>query len=202
MRRVFSLRVCSLTLIVAATLAAALTLGLTATPSLTSDPAWAGLVDTATVPAPRQPALDITALQAQRLAQLQRRSQAVSVQLAVLAAIEAERLAELGYDPETATTPQQIARQMMQTWYGWGDDEFACFDKIITQESGWRWDAKNRSSGAYGIPQAKPGGKMASAGADWKTNPVTQIKWALGYVKQRYGTPCAASRFKNARGWY
>jgi hypothetical protein len=97
---------------------------------------------------------------------------------------------------------RDIARQMMLSMYGWDDTQFACFDKIITQESGWNVSATNRSSGAYGIPQALPGSKMATAGADWQTNPATQIKWALGYVQGRYSTPCGAWSFKSAHGWY
>lgn len=97
---------------------------------------------------------------------------------------------------------RDIARQMMLSMYGWGDDQFTCFDKIITQESGWNVSATNRSSGAYGIPQALPGSKMATAGADWQTNPATQIKWALGYVQGRYSTACGAWAFKSAHGWY
>lgn len=146
--------------------------------------------------------IDIEGLLAQRDAQLQRRSAAVEVRLAGLAAIERERILQLGYDPETATTPQEIARQMMANRYSWGDDEFACYDRIITQESRWQWDADNPRSSAYGIPQALPGSKMASAGADWRTNPATQITWGLGYVKQRYGTPCKALSFKRGHGWY
>jgi len=102
-------------------------------------------------------------------------------------------------DPGSA---RDIARQMMLSMYGWGDSEFTCFDKIITQESGWHVSATNKSSGAYGIPQALPGSKMATAGADWQTNPATQIKWALGYVQGRYATPCGAWSFKSAHGWY
>jgi hypothetical protein len=102
----------------------------------------------------------------------------------------------------SATDPREIARQMMLSMYGWGDSEFGCFDNIIMHESKWSITATNPSSGAYGIPQALPGSKMATAGADWKTNPATQIKWALGYVKARYSTPCGAWSFKSAHGWY
>ena len=69
-------------------------------------------------------------------------------------------------------------------------------------ESGWRWNAENPSSGAYGIPQALPGSKMASAGADWQTNPATQIEWGLGYIRDVYGSPCGAWGFKQSHGWY
>jgi hypothetical protein len=75
---------------------------------------------------------------------------------------------------------------------GFGLDQFPCLDKLWAKESGWNYRAMNRGSGAYGIPQALPGKKMASAGADWKTNPATQIKWGLGYIKGRYKSPCGA----------
>ena len=82
---------------------------------------------------------------------------------------------------------------------GFGIDQFPCLDRLWDHESGWNHRATNSGSGAYGIPQAYPGSKMASAGADWRTNPATQIKWGLGYVKGRYGTPCGAwSRFQSA----
>jgi Transglycosylase SLT domain len=75
---------------------------------------------------------------------------------------------------------------------GFGLDQFPCLDKLFTKESHWNPLAQNKSSGAYGIPQALPGSKMAKIGADWQTNPVTQINWGLSYIKGRYGTPCAA----------
>jgi hypothetical protein len=81
---------------------------------------------------------------------------------------------------------------------GFGIDQFACLNKLWDKESGWNYKATNRGSGAYGIPQAYPGNKMSSAGSDWKTNPATQIKWGLGYIKGRYDTPCGAwSHFQN-----
>ena len=70
------------------------------------------------------------------------------------------------------------------------------------RESLWNPRADNPTSSAYGIPQALPGSRMASEGADWKTNPATQIKWGLKYVAERYGTPCSAWSFKAAHGWY
>lgn len=145
---------------------------------------------------------DIAQLQAQREALMARRSVAVEVRLGTLTALEKQKIAALGYDPETATTPREIARQMMLNKYGWGEDQFTCYDAIIMRESRWNPYADNPHSSAYGIPQALPGRKMASAGADWRTNPATQIKWGLGYVKQRYGTPCGAWGFKRAHGWY
>ena len=138
------------------------------------------------------------------------KADARSAQLSVQADLISQAASELkaqeqrksqGYDP-TTTDPREIARQLMATTYGWGDAQFQCFDNIIMHESKWSITATNPTSGAYGIPQALPGSKMATAGADWKTNPATQIKWALGYVKARYSTPCGAWSFKSAHGWY
>ncbi|MGD0604569.1 MAG: lytic transglycosylase domain-containing protein [Streptosporangiaceae bacterium] len=78
---------------------------------------------------------------------------------------------------------------------------FGCLLDIWNRESGWRYDAEN-PSGAYGIPQALPGSKMASAGADWQTDPATQIRWGLGYIKNVYGNPCSAWAFEEANGYY
>jgi len=86
---------------------------------------------------------------------------------------------------------------------GFGIAQFPCLEKLWDHESGWNHRAENRSSGAYGIPQAYPGSKMASVGADWRTNPATQIKWGLGYVKGRYDTPCGAwSNFQSNGSYY
>ena len=97
--------------------------------------------------------------------------------------------------------PRTIAKALLPE-FGFGADQFACLDSLYMGESGWRVDADNPSSSAYGIPQALPGSKMASAGADWATNPVTQIRWGLGYIQDRYGTPCGAWSFKQGHGWY
>ena len=83
-----------------------------------------------------------------------------------------------------------------------GSAQFACLDPLWQHESGWWYRAENRSSGAYGIPQALPGTKMASAGSDWRTNPITQVKWGLGYISGRYGSACRAWSFWRANGWY
>ena len=85
---------------------------------------------------------------------------------------------------------------------GWDETQFACLDALWSRESGWRVNASNGSSGAYGIPQALPGSKMASVGADWETNPTTQITWGLNYITGRYGTPCDAWAHFQARHWY
>lgn len=101
-------------------------------------------------------------------------------------------------DPGTA---QAIAYSMVLE-RGWGDGEFACLVALWNRESGWRVNAYNAGSGAYGIPQSLPGNKMASAGADWETNPATQISWGLGYIGGRYGSPCGAWDHSQSRGWY
>ncbi len=108
--------------------------------------------------------------------------------------------------PETppvvpAGDAQQIAHDMLRQ-RGWGEDQFSCLVSLWNRESGWRTTAGNRHSGAYGIPQALPGSKMASAGPDWQTNPATQITWGLGYISGRYGTPCGAWSSFQSKGWY
>ena len=100
-----------------------------------------------------------------------------------------------GEDPRSLAKPLVAAR-------GWGDSEFQCLVALWNRESHWNPYAKNASSGAYGLPQALPGSKMASAGADWQTNPVTQINWGLGYIAGRYGRPCSALAHSNSVGWY
>jgi hypothetical protein len=97
-------------------------------------------------------------------------------------------------------TAKSIAYQMM-TSFGFPTSEFGCLDNLWTRESGWIYDAEN-ASGAYGIPQSLPGSKMASAGADWQTNPATQIRWGLGYIQSVYGNPCAAWNFELANNYY
>ncbi|MEO6826407.1 MAG: hypothetical protein ABI255_09010 [Microbacteriaceae bacterium] len=86
--------------------------------------------------------------------------------------------------------------------YGWGADQFNCLVRLWNQESGWRADAYNTSSGAYGIPQSLPDYKMSSAGSDWRTNGHTQIDWGLGYINGRYGSPCGAWAHEVSNNWY
>ena len=102
----------------------------------------------------------------------------------------------------TSPADAQATARAMISGYGWGDDQFGCLVSLWQKESGWNYQAYNRSSGAYGIPQALPGSKMGSAGADWQTNPATQIAWGLGYISGRYGTPCGAWGHSQSTGWY
>jgi hypothetical protein len=97
-------------------------------------------------------------------------------------------------------SPQQIAKAMLGS-FGWSSSQFSCLDPLWAHESGWSVTAEN-PSGAYGIPQALPGSKMASAGANWQTSAATQIKWGLEYIKNTYGSPCAAWAHEEATGWY
>jgi hypothetical protein len=85
---------------------------------------------------------------------------------------------------------------------GFDLQQFACLEKLWQKESSWNEKARNKSSGAYGIPQSLPASKMASAGGDYLTNPATQIKWGLGYIKDRYNTPCSAWGHSQSHNWY
>lgn len=104
----------------------------------------------------------------------------------------------INVDPSSA---QGIAKTLLAQ-RGMGDDQFSCLVQMWDNESGWRVNAQNSSTGAYGIPQALPGSKMAAYGADWQTNPKTQILWGLAYIQGRYGTPCQAWASWQAQGWY
>jgi hypothetical protein len=119
----------------------------------------------------------------------------------------AERAAQTGPVPYTGTIPASCqsfsgSREIgcaLMIKAGFGFDEFSCLNKLWDHESGWNYKATNRSSGAYGIPQAYPGSKMSSAGADWRISPATQIEWGLGYIKGRYDSPCGAwNHFQDA----
>ncbi len=107
--------------------------------------------------------------------------------------------------PSTSIMTPDEARadaRVQMVGYGWGDDQFSCLNSLWNRESGWRVQAQNPWSGAYGIPQALPGEKMASAGLDWRTNGSTQISWGLSYIDARYGDPCGAWGHSEQTGWY
>lgn len=101
-------------------------------------------------------------------------------------------------DPGTA---QAIAYDMVMA-RGWSATEYDCLVALWNRESHWNVYAHNPSSGAYGIPQAVPGDKMASVASDWATNAETQIIWGLGYIAGRYQTPCGAWGHSERQGWY
>ncbi len=115
------------------------------------------------------------------------------------------RVVTVGTAPAAGTpdagTAMAIALTMV-TARGWGTAEYDCLVALWNKESRWNVYAHNARSGAYGIPQALPGTKMATAGADWATNPATQITWGLGYIEARYATPCGAWAHSQRVGWY
>jgi hypothetical protein len=97
--------------------------------------------------------------------------------------------------------PRAVGR-LLAADRGWSGEQFGCLNLLWTKESGWRWNADNPGSDAYGIPQALPGSKMSSAGSDWASNPATQITWGLQYISARYGSPCAAWAHSRSVNWY
>ena len=128
-------------------------------------------------------------------------SQPLSATGSTSAAMGGSTTAVVAAAPPNPGTAQSIAYNMLSS-FGWSPGTyFSCLNNIWTRESGWRYNAEN-ASGAYGIPQALPGSKMATAGADWMTDPTTQIKWGLGYIQSRYGDPCSAWSFWQAHGYY
>jgi flagellar biosynthesis GTPase FlhF len=102
---------------------------------------------------------------------------------------------------ELEGTPKEIAFNLLDN-HGWSESQFSCLDKLWTKESRWKVNADNPTSSAYGIPQALPGKRMAAYGADWRTNPVTQIKWGLDYIEDAHGSPCEAWAHSKAKNWY
>jgi len=106
---------------------------------------------------------------------------------------------------EMARTPdgaKQVAEIILTEEYGFGESQFACLDSLWTRESHWNYKAHNYRSGAHGIAQALPAEKMSVVGTDWRTNPVTQIRWGIRYITMRYDTPCKAWSFFKSRNYY
>ncbi|MEU3979580.1 transglycosylase SLT domain-containing protein [Streptomyces sp. NPDC026672] len=110
----------------------------------------------------------------------------------------ANRSRSRGLPAHTATVSgaQSLARSRLSS------AQYSCLSAVVEHESGWNHRAVNPSSGAYGLFQALPGSKMASAGSDWRTSPLTQMRWGLSYMKARYGSPCGAWNFWQKNGWY
>lgn len=176
--------------------------GSLASAALAADPAPSRRAEIAT----RQ--LELRAAEAEHQAQIDRAAAQARAEAEAEAKAKAEAAAErrrkqLRQKAARAAQrdPQAIAR-IMAADRGWGAGQFSCLVSLWNRESGWNHRATNPSSGAYGIPQSLPAGKMASAGSDWRTNPVTQIKWGLDYIADRYGTPCGAWGHSEASGWY
>ena len=113
----------------------------------------------------------------------------------------AREQARQGILARAQSNPRAVGRLLVFD-HGWDEGQFGCLDRLWSKESGWRWNAANGSSGAYGIAQSLPGSKMASVASDWSTNPITQITWGLQYISGRYGTPCSAWGHSQAFNWY
>ena len=97
---------------------------------------------------------------------------------------------------------REVAKEIIAAKYQWSEKQFTCLDQLWSKERHWNYKARNKVTGAHGIPQALPATKMEIIGTDWRTNPVTQITWGLKYIEERYETPCKAwSKFKRSR-WY
>jgi hypothetical protein len=111
------------------------------------------------------------------------------------------RASRTTYRVALSGSPQTAAHAMVLR-QGWSESQWGCLNSLWTRESNWNTYATNSSSGAYGIPQALPGYKMASAGSDWRSNPITQIRWGIGYIASKYGSPCTALSHSNAYGYY
>ena len=115
---------------------------------------------------------------------------------------EMAHVAQLARQVELARTvvgAKYIARTVMANEYSWGDDQYNCLNRLWTKESHWNYKAHNYRSGAHGIAQALPATKMEIISSDWRTNPVTQIRWGLHYIDLRYSTPCKAlAKFKRS----
>ena len=150
-------------------------------------------------------AADARAAAARAAAQAAAAPQAAAVKAEAKAAAQQRAARQQAAQPQAASapsgSPQQIAEQML-TEFGWSSGQFSCLQPLWAHESGWNTYAQNPSSGAYGIPQALPGSKMASAGGDWQSNPATQIRWGLSYIQDNYGSPCGAWAHEQTDGWY
>ncbi|MFF4208079.1 transglycosylase SLT domain-containing protein [Streptomyces sp. NPDC001796] len=132
-----------------------------------------------------------------RIASPKKAIAATAVAAAATGALLTSAPAQAATPTSAPSSAQAIAHQMIPD-----PAQYEAFNKIVSHESGWNPQATNASSGAYGLVQALPASKMASAGSDWKTNPATQIKWGLDYMNSRYGSPAAAWNFWSTHHWY
>lgn len=141
--------------------------------------------------------------EAARLAQEEQTRRAQEEAAAKKAAEEeaARKAAASGGSNASVQALQAYAHDLVINTYGWSETDFISLVALWNRESGWRVTASS-SSGAYGIPQALPGDKMASFGSDWATNGETQIRWGLSYIKSQYGSPSSAWEMFQSRGWY
>ncbi len=120
-----------------------------------------------------------------------------STQLALVSAVS--RQVELARTPMGA---KRVAKSILFDEYGFPEKEYKCLNRLWTKESNWNYKSRNKKSGAHGIPQALPASKMNVVSTDWRTNPVTQIRWGLRYISIRYETPCKAWAKSKRSNWY
>ena len=120
-----------------------------------------------------------------------------STQMALVSAVS--RQVELARTPVGA---KKVARSILMDEYGFSEKEYKCLNQLWTKESNWNYKSRNKKSGAHGIPQALPASKMNVVSTDWRTNPVTQIRWGLRYISIRYETPCKALSKHKRSNWY
>jgi hypothetical protein len=120
-----------------------------------------------------------------------------STQLALVSAVS--RQVELARTPIGA---KKVAKSILIDEYGFAEKEYSCLNQLWTKESNWNYKSRNKKSGAHGIPQALPASKMNVVSTDWRTNPVTQIRWGLRYISIRYETPCKALAKHKRSNWY
>ena len=127
--------------------------------------------------------------------QLDKRSKLFASQMALAAAVSEQ--VEMA---RSIVGAKKVAKSIMFAEYAWGEDQFTCLNRLWTKESHWNYKARNKKSGAHGIPQALPASRMDVISTDWRTNPVTQIRWGLRYIEARYNEPCKAwAKFKRSR---
>lgn len=180
-----------------------------AVPDSAAPPAAGEPAGEAAVPAPAESTPDAAAVAAAEAAAAaeQAAAQLAAEQAAAAAAAEeaaAAEAARIAAEPVPVNDPAGAKAYAAAALggHGWGASEMTCLNTLWTKESEWLTSATNASSGAYGIPQALPGTKLATAGGDWQTNYKTQINWGLTYIESRYGSPCSALNFHYANNWY
>lgn len=135
-------------------------------------------------------------------------TEALFTQLRTRALVSSDEIAQASLESSqvemarTASGAQTVAKEIMAQEYDWKTRQFGCLKSLWTYESHWNYRAHNYSSGAHGIPQALPASKMEVIATDWRTNPVTQIRWGLHYIDVRYDTPCKAfAKFSRSRSY-
>ena len=126
--------------------------------------------------------------------QLDQKADLFASQMALAAAVSQQVEAA-----RTIIGAKKVAKAIALTEYAWGEDQYLCLNRLWTKESHWNYKARNKRSGAHGIPQALPASRMDVVSTDWRTNPVTQIRWGLRYIEARYDNPCKAwAKFKRS----